>query len=252
MSNATSSYKCPYLKKNKHCILRDDICKPTSFKCIENRKSFINFSVATPSTYKNETYSSNHRFTSQYDPYREERYGINKDVLILDKSNTVPALNVFKGFLNLSKKNTIDYKMTVKDIKTGRKYNILVAFNTQTQKYYISDVQLKFLHKQRLYPNAIITTCNDGSIPLSTLEFQEFSKLSLYGYSVGKNGLTSNDRKEILKHILDNKIMKAYEIVEHLQGLIHFREERTDKDFSKAINDWKEDIYYVNDYYNSF
>lgn len=42
--------------------------------------------------------------------------------------------------------------------------------------------------------------------------------------------------------------MRGYEIVEHLQGLISLREERTDRDFSTAINNWREDIKFVNDY----
>ena len=42
--------------------------------------------------------------------------------------------------------------------------------------------------------------------------------------------------------------MSGYEIIEHLQGLISLREGRTDKDFSNAINNWREDIRFVNDY----
>ena len=136
----------------------------------------------------------------------------------------------------------------LKDIKTGRQYKILVAHNSKTNRYYISDTQLKWLHKRNIYPNTVFHACNDGSIPLVTIDFQEFSKLALYGYSAGKNGLSTQDRRKILKHILDNGIMSGYEIIEHLQGLISLREGRTDKDFSTAINNWREDIRFVNDY----
>ena len=60
--------------------------------------------------------------------------------------------------------------------------------------------------------------------------------------------MKSKDRHRILAHVLDNKIMYRYEIIEHLQGLIMLWEMRSDKDFSAAINDWREDIIFINGY----
>ena len=150
--------------------------------------------------------------------------------------------------LNLKKENTIDYYVYINDIKTNRRFRLLVAYNSKTKKYYISDTQIKRMHKLGIFPNVIFYASNDGSIPLIGVEFHEFSKLALYGYSAGKNGLSVHDRHKIINYVLDKKIMRKYEIIEHLQGLISLREQRDDKDFSIAIQNWKDDIEYVNNY----
>ena len=145
----------------------------------------------------------------------------------------------------------IDYYAKIADIGTGRLHKILVAYNMRSNRYYISETYLKYLHKRKIYLNAIICACNEGSIPLITLDFNEISRLAMYGYSAGKNGLSTDERRKILRHVIDNKIMRKYEIVEHLQGLINLREKREDADFTVAINNWKSDIIFINEYGNS-
>ena len=245
-SNEISKWEvqhCSYRKSNNYCLMRDDKCVPNSLKCKKNKRVFGNGSLAPAVSESNPKRTG----TRMYNPLHEERYGINVKVTTLPEGTKV-TLNVFKGFLNLSKKDTIDYYVHVRNIKTGTKYKIVVAYNKQTGKYYISDTQLRWLHKREVYPDVIIQPSNDGSEPLITIDFQEFSKLALYGYSAGKHGLDKSDRHKILKHVLDNDIMQKYEIIEHLQGLISLRTERTDRDFSTAIKNWREDIQFVNDY----
>ena len=229
------------------CIIRDDKCSPNSLKCIKNKQTHRT-TYAPTGTSQKESIRKIFRNPNDYNPFETERYGHNQNIETLNYTDKLVELHVFKGFLNLSKQYTTDYYLIVKDIKTKSQYKILVAYNSKTDRYYISETQLKWLHKKNIYPNTIFCACNDGSKPLVTLDFQEFSKLALYGYSAGKNGLKTQDRRKILKHILDNNIMSGYEIIEHLQGLISLREGRTDKDFSTAIGNWKEDIIYVNDY----
>jgi hypothetical protein len=238
--------KCAYYREN-HCLLRDDKCKPSSVKCISNKKAYMSAMFVT-SPIQSDEQRKTYKNPQSYHPFTDERYGMNQEVTVLNNLGNGVVLHVFKGFLNVSKVYTTDYKLTVKDFRTGQTHNIMVAYNKKTNRYYISDTQLKWLHKQNVYPDVIFSMCNDGSVPLVTVDFQEFSKLALYGYSAGKNGLKTSDRRKILKHIIDNKIMKRYEIVEHLQGLISLREERTDRDFSAAISNWREDIQFVNDY----
>lgn len=235
---------CPYLKGLDYCMRRDDNCNPNSFKCIKAQNPRIK-----PLSTSGEIH--NKSIKSKYTPLMSERYGNNKKITILNKYKEIPVINVFKGFLRLDKTHTIDYKMFFKDIKSNAKQSMLVAYNNKTKKYYISDVQLKYLHKKGYFPKAIFITCDSGSIPFTNDNFQEFSTISLYGYSVGKNGLLQKDRRKILKHILDNKIMKGYEIITHLRGLIALREKRTDKDFSVAIKEWESDILFVSQYVNN-
>ena len=39
--------------------------------------------------------------------------------------------------------------------------------------------------------------------------------------------------------------MKGYEIIKHLQGLIFMRNQQYNKDFSVSIEDWENDIVFV-------
>ena len=233
-------------RRKGYCIIREDKCLPSSFKCIKNKSVFGNSVLAFDPEASN---SNKGKKSSRYDPWVEERYGTNKNISVLNMQGRNVVLHVFKGFLNLKKEYTIDYYVKVKDIRNNRSYNILVAYNRRTGNYYISDTQIKWLHKNSMFPDAIFRVCNEGSIPLMTDDFQEFSKLALYGYSAGKHGLDAENRHKILGHVIDKNIMSKYEIVEHLQGLISLREDRTDKDFSVAINNWRQDIRFVNDYH---
>lgn len=236
-----------YHYRNGFCIIRDDKCVPFSLKCIKNKKSFSN-SFAPTGSWQTESKRKVYRNSKEYNPYEAERYGSNQNIKTLNYNGDSVELHVFKGFLNLKKENTTDYYLSITDIRTDKQCKILVAYNSKTDRYYISETQLKWLHKRNIYPSAVFYASNDGSVPLVTINFQEFSRLALYGYSAGKNGMKSQDRRKLLKHIIDNGMMTGYEIVEHLQGLISLREGRTDKDFSIAINNWREDIKFVNDY----
>ena len=245
-SNAISANEvslCPY-RRGKYCMVRDDNCIPNSIKCRKNKNVYKN---DTFSTVKTKSDSSKKRAYTN-NQYLIERYGQNKNITVAEDIGKEVVLYVFKGFLNLKKEDTTDYYVYVNDIKTDRRFRLLVAYNSRTKKYYISDTQIKRMHKQCVFPNAIFHACNDGSIPLIGVEFHEFSKLAMYGYSAGKNGLSAQDRHKIINYVLDKNIMRKYEIIEHLQGLVNLREQRDDKDFSTAIRNWKDDIEYVNNY----
>lgn len=242
----TEISSCPY-RRGKYCMVRDDDCMPNSIKCKKNKEVYKNDTFLTIQTKSDslKKRGDTGRQTGNQDVI--ERYGHNKNITVADTGKEV-ILYVFKGFLNLKKENTIDYYVYINDIKTNRRFRLLVAYNNKTKKYYISDTQIKRMHKQGIFPNVIFHASNDGSIPLIGVEFHEFSKLAIYGYSAGKNGLSVHDRHKIINYVLDKKIMRKYEIIEHLQGLISLREQREDKDFSIAIQNWKDDIEYVNNY----
>lgn len=237
--------KCPYKRQN-YCMLRDDNCAPNSLKCKKNKRVFHDNTFSTTTKYKkkfNKQSTESHR----QGEYVLERYGSNRNISTIETKGNI-SLFVFKGFLNLKKENTVDYYIYVNDICTKKRYKLLVAYNSKIKRYYISDTQIRKLHKAGIYPQAFFYICNVGSIPFNKADFREFSKLALYGYSAGKNGLNRKERHKILKHILDNRILTRYQIIEHLQGLIHLRERRKDKDFSIAIKNWEDDIAFVNDY----
>lgn len=210
-------------KKRKHCKLISSKCNPYSDHCIyhiEKPKNKTNYRNPYSSfmyipTYDSTTKTTIHKNRS-YNPSLSERYGNNKTISTLNRDEAPVLLYVFKGFLNLSKQHTIDYYLVVNSINTSKEYKIIVAYNQQTNRYYISDTQLKWLNKKNIYPDIILKTCNEGSVPLITVGFSECSILALYGYSAGKNGLKAQDRRKILRYVLDNKILSAYEVIEHL------------------------------------
>lgn len=163
-------------------------------------------------------------------------------------TSKTPTLYVYKGYLTINKEHLIDYYLIVDDIEHKNKMRIVVAHDTETSRYYVSATQIARLHKQSLFPDIIVKTTNLGSEPMYGENFRQYSELALYGYKVGKTGLPASKRHRILSHIIDNKILRKYEIISLLNGNITLREERTDRNFSKAIKDWKEDIEFVDNY----
>ena len=199
----------------------------------------------------NETSNTISKKYNNYVPSIVERYGCNKEIVEISYDEDNTKLYVFKGFLNLDRKTTTDYTMRIKDLWTGREIKILVAYSSNTKKYYISYTQLQWLHSKKSYPAARFFESSDGSESMDGNMFNPFSRLALYGYSVGQKGLNDRERQEVLSYVIDNKVMYKSKIIAHLQGLICLRENRTDKDFSDAIRKWKMDINFVNGYKNS-
>lgn len=175
--------KCPY-KKKEYCLFRDDKCIPNSLKCKKNKRVFRNTEYL-PVQFNRDVCKRQRAIIPKNNLYTCERYGYNKTVSTMHMDGII-VLYVFKGFLNLKRENTIDYYIYVNDIRTKETFKLLVAYNNKKHRYYISDTQIKRMHKLGLFPNIIIYACNDGTIPVITDDFHKFSKLALYGYSVGK------------------------------------------------------------------
>lgn len=86
-------------------------------------------------------------------------------------------------------------------------------------------------------------------IVFKQMVLREFSKLKLFGYSVGSNGLSTGARQELLDFILKNHLMTASEIKSQLQFNIRFIGKKNN--MTNAVGDWEKDIDYVNDYIRS-
>lgn len=159
-----------------------------------------------------------------------------------------PTIYVYRGYLMIEDDLLIDYYMIVNDIQHRQKTKVIVAHNIKNKHYYMSVKQLENLHKKGFFPDAHIMSSNMGSEPLYTGMFRQYSQLKIYGYRVGNYGLPKNIRQEILAYIIDKQILQRYKIISLLNGNIKLREEREDRNYSKAIADWEEDIKFVNDY----
>ena len=86
-------------------------------------------------------------------------------------------------------------------------------------------------------------------IVFKQMDLREFSKLKLFGYSVGANGLSTGARHELLDFILKNHLMTVSEIKSQLQFNIRFIGKKAHMD--DAVGDWEKDIDYINEYISS-
>lgn len=178
--------------------------------------------------------------------FRNQSCKTNKTTI--DLSKMTPRIQVFRGFLNIA--NVEECRIGLYELRTGKTQYIYGFYNKRNGKYYISFDQIQKDIKRQFFYDIHMIPSNYGSKQFdnSYYDFNEFSLLKLYGYSVGKNGLSKENRRLLLVHLMDNKIMNPFEITKHLQGLIALREHRNDRDFTHAIIDWKEDIQFVRDY----
>jgi len=135
-------YNCKHRNEKGYCTWLDNKCNPRSMKCAHQKMSHISTVTPSVSSAKKQSDRVTYRTSSVYNPFNVEYYGINTELGTINKFNEIPYLNVFKGYLYVDKKQVMDFKMIVQDLKTGSKIQILVAYHIRTEKYYISDKQL--------------------------------------------------------------------------------------------------------------
>lgn len=236
---------CIYLK-GRNCDYLKDVCRPNSFKC---PKKYKHSSIVTPTTDAPASRNSGktvYRVSREKGDFANERYGSNIDRKNLgDMRKSIPQIFLFRGGLKIPKDEIVDALITVSDFH-GFSKTLYVAYNQKKKKIYMSYDQLDYYNSRKTQLKVKIIKSDAGTKSFDTFDtFNEFHILSLYGYRVGKSGLSTPDREEILKFVFDNEILKGYEIIKHLKSCISLRENRTDRDFSEAIDDWKHDIEYV-------
>lgn len=85
-----------------------------------------------------------------------------------------------------------------------------------------------------------------GSV-FSMNNLSEMSVLRLYGYTVNENdGLTEGERHELLKNLMDSKLMSKTDILNHIEWLINTHEKSAQ--YMTACDKWKADLQFVNTY----
>lgn len=162
-------------------------------------------------------------------------------------ANKIPMIYIYNGFLPYAQTELYDCRLIVTDILIEKQITLFVTGRKNRNYFYMSCVQLQGYLQQDIKPKVCYKLFDSQmkNINVDT-SFNKYSILALYGYSVKKNDLTLEERRRILLFLLHNKIVTASYIIQHLQGLIHLRQQRTDKDFTDAISAWKKDIQYIN------
>lgn len=82
-----------------------------------------------------------------------------------------------------------------------------------------------------------------------SMDFKPESILKLNGYSVSETeNLTDTQRRQILKDLIDKKIIEKDEVVKYLKSFVNFNGKKLGN--SRAVNKWKSDILFLNNYYS--
>lgn len=128
--------------------------------------------------------------------------------------------------------------------------SISMHYCSQCKKYF--DIKQSFLQqieKAHLdIHNFAVSFESESGLPIEfkQMNLKEYSKLKLFGYSVGANGLNTSSRHDLINFLLDKHLMTASEIKSHLQFNIRYIGNKPNME--NAVGDWKNDINYVNDY----
>lgn len=133
-----------------------------------------------------------------------------------------------------------------------------VLYRIKMLVYYCEDCDITFdfyesflsqMASAKIKLNNLILTFTDENydpIIFPQMELREYSMLKLFGYSVGYTGQTERKRHEILRFILDNKIMDSAEIKNYIEYFIRYNGKRNNMDLARI--EWKSDIKFINDY----
>lgn len=76
---------------------------------------------------------------------------------------------------------------------------------------------------------------------------KQHSELYLLGYSVSTaDGMDTEDRRKLLRRIIDSCILTKHEIINHLEWLIHTRSSM--QHMENAVGEWSSDLRFVSLY----
>ena len=202
--------------------------------------------------------------SKQYEKSTYEGHLINKTITVQRTSyidvRRIPGL-IYKIQLIGSSNNHATRIHPVEDVvvklayknpksKTFDIVSIPMHYCSRCDKYFdIKQSFLQTLKKYNLDINYFAASFESETghpIVFKQMDLREFSKLKLFGYSVGTNGLSTGARHELLDFILKNHLMTASEIKSQLQFNIRFIGKKNNMD--NAVGDWEKDIDYINEY----
>ena len=81
-------------------------------------------------------------------------------------------------------------------------------------------------------------------------KFKEEGNLRRYGYTVSESPYNMSDvqRQQLLRNLINEDKISAYEIEDHLRMLIRLNSNRFD--YRSAVQKWKRDLYFVEQLYD--
>ncbi len=122
-----------------------------------------------------------------------------------------------------------------------------VYYDKQGDRYFINETSYLEYAKQYGFPLMKLKTYAPSSISFSMADLSDMSTLRLYGYTVSKNeGLTDGQRQELLKNLMDSRLMSKTDILNHIEWLVNTHE--GNYKYADACDKWMSDIRFVNQY----
>lgn len=159
---------------------------------------------------------------------------------LLDKKNKEYEQEYIRLCKLVREKNGIEweyYITLIQDISDIDKYiNELLNQNKVKQQ----PVKKKTVVQQPR-PKQIIK-----SAKVNTSKFEDFnteSYLHSLGYKVGASGLSENQRRKLLKKVLEEGKISKYDVIETLERNISMFGHRSDR--RRAVEDWRSDLMYI-------
>lgn len=120
------------------------------------------------------------------------------DTEIIDCSDKIVDVHLYGGELIFSDDTVVvDKILIVVDILHKNKtYKILVAYNEKNRQYYLDLTQFEYHKKQCHILKINLLICYECSDPVSAFDdFNPYSKLSLYGYKVGRTSNLTDEKR---------------------------------------------------------
>ncbi len=130
----------------------------------------------------------------------------------------------------------VTYRMNVEDLLKKKKYNILLFYCKQCDRYFTHIAAI-----QNCLKNGRRPAIRYHIIP--SFDLKQQSILNLYGYNVRQDDLSEDGRRKILKNVIDKQIMHRIDVINLLSHLINYngRSERN----IHAAEAWESDLRFV-------
>lgn len=145
------------------------------------------------------------------------------------------------------KLQSINAKVMIMTHKGMEERTVNATYCPDCQKFYMSETSYQALKKEGIICCKVIEYSDLKNNLSNFNSWQKKSVLSLYGYNVNKtSGLSVIERQNILKFLIENKILTKHEIISHLESQISIRKNLPS--MKDAISKWNNDIDFIHKY----
>lgn len=187
-------------------------------------------------------------------PIRRLSKTSNNPFYFFDQCESIKNIQLIKGPNNhVSKGHSVENRKVLLTLclKETNKYSqveMVVHYCEKCKVYFdFYDSFIAQLKRVKIdYRDLLVNYFDKYNKPIKFEDFnmRDYSKLRMFGYSVGNNGLRDNQRHRLLKKIIEDGFMSPVEIKNHLEFLIRYQGKR--KSMEKANESWLNDIQYIN------